>query len=105
MNYAPYSPAAIGGYVPSMGGYAPSAMGYAPPAYPMSTVGRWDIVGADATPTAPPDEGIVAKTKTFLGKETVGIKNGYLLAGAVALGTIYYGSTKGWFGGRKAARR
>ncbi len=35
--------------------------------------------------------------KAFMDKETAGVKNKYLLAGAAALGIGYYGYTKGWF--------
>ncbi len=35
--------------------------------------------------------------KAFMEKETMGVKNKFLLAGAAALGVGYYGYTKGWF--------
>ncbi len=36
--------------------------------------------------------------KAFMEKETMGVKNKFLIAGAAALGVGYYGYTKGWFG-------
>ena len=35
--------------------------------------------------------------KAFMEKETAGVKNKYLVGGALALGVGYYGYTKGWF--------
>jgi len=43
------------------------------------------------------EPGALDKLKEFMDKETMGVKNKYLLAGAAALGVGYYGYTKGWF--------
>lgn len=55
------------------------------PAYPM-------IIGAEG------DKTLTEKAKDFLNTETMGVKRSYLLGGAAALGLIYYGYTKHWFG-------
>ncbi len=43
------------------------------------------------------EPGALDKLKAFMDKETAGVKNKYLMAGAAALGLGYYGYTKGWF--------
>lgn len=82
--YAPYSP------------YGP----YVAPAYPLAGPVAFDIVG-QAPPAPAPTPGIVDRTRAFLGQETAGIKNQNLLLGAAALGALYYGYQKNWFGGRR----
>lgn len=73
--------------------------GYAGQAYPLATLqglGGYSIVGQG---TAQPEKSMTDKAKDFLNKESVGgIKNGYLLGGAAALGAIWYGYSAGWFG-------
>ncbi len=70
----------------SMFGYAPPQGSYGQYSYAMS-----------APRTGGPDEGALDKLKAFMDKETAGVKNKYLVAGAAALGLGYYGYTKGWF--------
>ncbi len=48
-------------------------------------------------PATGAEPGALDKLKEFMDKETAGVKNKYLLAGAAALGIGYYGYTKGWF--------
>lgn len=43
------------------------------------------------------EPGALDKLKAFMDKETAGVKNKYLVGGAIALGVGYYGYTKGWF--------
>lgn len=59
------------------------------PVYPVA-------FGADAPPK---DETLTDKVKRVLGEQNslTGVKNGYLLGGAAALGLLYYGSTHRWF--------
>ena len=76
------------GYGP---GYNPYALAY----YPGSAGSS--IVGADAA--APATESFLDKTKAFLNDDKpLGVKNGYLLAGAAVIGLVWYGSSEGWFG-------
>lgn len=72
-----------------MTGYAPAQAYGRYAMQPPQTGGSDSIFGAD--PTA------LDKLKDFMNKETAGVKNKFLVAGAVALGVGYYGYTKGWF--------
>jgi hypothetical protein len=86
------------GYAPH--GYAPP---YAMPGYPLARTTGWDIVGADPAPAPAPaaaTPSFLDKTKAFLGEPNslIGVKNGYILGGAVVLGVVWYGHAEGWFG-------
>lgn len=59
--------------------------------YHQGWAGNMVHTGADPAP-APLDQ-----LKAFMEKETMGVKNKFLLGGAVVLGVGYYGYTKGWF--------
>jgi hypothetical protein len=106
---------AIGAY-PAVGcgpyGFSPygSQPAFAPPyANPAALAGpqQWSIVGADAPPApapAPAGQTFTDKAKAFLGNQTFGVKNGYLLAGATVVGLGAWGWHAGWFG-KKGKRR
>lgn len=59
------------------------------------------VFGQDPTPAAP--TGALDKFKAALGQQNsiVPVKNGTLLAASAGLGLLIYGTSKGWFGGRK----
>lgn len=83
-----YPPAPAAGFQP----YA----GYGNP-YALAPLGGWDIVGADPVPA--PQKTFMEKTKDFLAEESIGgIKNGYLLGGAAAIGAIWWAYSAGYFG-------
>lgn len=85
--YPPVAPAAIAPYAPFANGF--------------------NIIGQAQPPVTPPAEpGVLDRTKEFLGEETAGVKNGYLLGGAALAALGLYGYTQlGWFGGKKSSRR
>jgi hypothetical protein len=74
-------------------------------AYPGYGYGYAPLAVFGQAPTPPPtpaEPGTWQKIKDFGQKESLlGIKNQNLALGAVALGTIYYGYTRGWFGRRR----
>jgi hypothetical protein len=67
----------------------------APLAGPIAPMG-WSIVGADPAPAA--EQSYTDKAKAWLNEPSFGVKNGYLLAGAAAVGLTWYGYSQGWFG-------
>ena len=72
---------------------------YSPQAYPMVPV-QYDIIGQTAAAPAPApgaEVPLTQKVSNFLNQETVGVKNGYLLAGAATLGLVWYGYRHRWF--------
>lgn len=71
-------------------GYNPYALAY----YPGSAGSS--IVGVE--PAAGTEKGFFDKTKEFLNDDKpLGVKNGYVLAGAAAVGLLWYGMSEGWF--------
>jgi|APFre7841882590_1041340.scaffolds.fasta_scaffold00120_14 hypothetical protein len=75
-----------------MYGYAtqyPQAQAYGTYAMQPPQTGGASVFGAEP--------GALDKLKAFMDKETAGVKNKYLVGGALALGVGYYGYTKGWF--------
>jgi hypothetical protein len=70
--------------------YAPASTGYSGyGAMQAPRTGGASIFGAEPS--------TLDNLKAFMEKETMGVKNKFLLAGAAALGVGYYGYTKGWF--------
>jgi hypothetical protein len=88
-------------------GYAPPP-GYVPPGYAPARVGAMvpfhDIVGAngyrayDIVGQDTADKSTWQKVKDWGNKTTFGVKNKYLVGGAVVIGVAWYGYYAGWFG-------
>ena len=72
-------------------GYSPF---YAPYPYGLAVPAAVDIVGADAADTRTTWQ----KVKDWGDQKTLGVQRKWLVAGAVAIGVIWYGYSAGWFG-------
>lgn len=99
----PFAP----GYYPSGIPFYPEYAGFYPG--PVDIVGQGALrpgpMTAPGGAEAPPAPSVLDKTRNFLSSSntTTGIKNGYLVAGALAIGLAWYGHSKHWFG--KPVRR
>lgn len=76
----------------------------APPMY--GPIG-WQIGQTPPVPPAPtpaPAPGLGQRVIDFGNRETFGIQNKFLGLGAIALGTLAYGTSAGWFDAKKRRR-
>ncbi len=86
----------------------PNTMGAAPvfapmPQARMGMIPFHDVVGAgyrsyDIVGQTTADKSTWEKVKEWGDKPTMGVKNKYLVLGAVVIGTAWYGYYAGWFG-------
>ena len=89
LGYVPYTNAALAPYQ-YYGG-------------PMTIIGQ-NGEGAGAGTQADPNKpSAMDSARSWLNEPTLGVKRGYLLAGALGAGLLFWGwRTQGWFGGKKS---